>query len=123
MLDTAQTEQLDALCKHLGRAGDGQTRVTVILPSGKVVADSGEGPARMKDHSDRPEIIDAREKGVGWSLRPSPTLGIKMMCVAAPIREQAEVQAVVRTSIAATAIDQTLTNMYTKILWGGLAGR
>jgi len=119
--DTSRTEQLDELCKRLGRAGKGRTRVTVILPSGTVVADSDEDPIQMKDHSNRPEINDALENGFGWKLRPSPTLGIKMMYVAIPIKRQTEVLAVVRTSVAATAIDQALREMYTKILWGGFA--
>lgn len=121
MFDTAQMEQLDELCKRLGKAGKGRTRVTVILSSGKVVADSDEDPSKMEDHSNRPEIIDAREKGFGWKLRRSPTLGIKMMYVAIPIKRQTEVLAVVRTSIAATAIDRALAEMYTKIFLGGLA--
>lgn len=121
MLDARESGQLDELCKHLGRASSGRTRVTVILPSGKVVGDSNEDPAVMNDHSDRPEIIDAQEKGFGWSLRSSPTLGIKMMYVAIPIKEQTNVRAVVRTSISATAIDHALSSMYRRILLGGLA--
>ena len=151
MLDTAQTDELDQLCKHLGGANDVlmRTRVTVILPSGKVIGDSDEDPAVMKSHSDRPEIVDALEKGFGWSIRPSPSLGIKMMYVAVPVRpvrgsEQGRVSipsgkasngvskpdkpaaagkavAVVRISVAATAIDRALEDIHTKILWGGLA--
>jgi len=121
ILDVSQPEQLDDLCKRLGQASDGRTRVTVILPSGKVVADSDEEPARMNDHSDREEIIEALNDGYGWSRRPSPTLGIRMMYVAIPLKKQGEVVAVVRTAIAVTAIDHALANMYTKMVWGGLA--
>jgi len=106
--DTSQTDQLDDLCKRLGQASDGRTRVTVILPSGKVVADSDEDPTLMNDHSDREEIIDALNKGYGWKLRPSPTLGIRMMYVAIPIEEQNRTIAVVRTAIAVSAIDEAL---------------
>jgi two-component system phosphate regulon sensor histidine kinase PhoR len=121
MLDISQTARLDEFCKRLGQAGKGGTRITVILPSGKVIADSDENPAVMEDHSNRPEIINALDKGFGWSLRPSPTLGIKMMYVAIPLKEQGKSVAVVRTSIAVTAIDQAMMDMYTKIFWGGLA--
>jgi len=123
MLDTAQTDELDQLCKRLGGTNDvlTRTRVTVILPSGKVIGDSDEDPVVMKSHSDRPEIVDALEKGFGWSLRPSPTLGIKMMYVAIPVRKLDKAVAVVRISIAATAIDRALEDIYTKILWGGFA--
>jgi two-component system phosphate regulon sensor histidine kinase PhoR len=129
MLDTGETDEIDRLCKRLGGPNDvlTRTRVTVILPSGKVIGDSDEDPAVMKSHSDRPEIVDALEKGLGWSIRPSPTLGIKMMYVAIPVRKQdkpaaaGKAVAVVRISIAATAIDRALGDIHTKILWGGLA--
>ncbi len=123
MLDTAQTDELDQLCKRLGGPNDvlTRTRVTVMLPSGKVIADSDEDPVVMKSHSDRPEIVDALEKGFGWSIRPSPTLGIKMMYVAVPVRKQDKAVAVVRVSVAAIAIDRTLEDIHTKILWVGLA--
>jgi two-component system phosphate regulon sensor histidine kinase PhoR len=121
VLQTKESAELNEICKKLGDAGDGQIRITVILPSGKVLGDSDEDPAIMEDHSDRPEIIDAFTKGFGWSLRLSPTLGINMMYVAIPIKEQGEAVAVVRTAIPATAIDQALSNIYVKILWGGVA--
>jgi len=123
MLDAGEMDELDQLCKRLGGANDvlTRTRVTVILPSGKVIGDSDEDPAMMKSHSDRPEIVDALEKGSGWSIRPSPTLGIKMMYVAIPVRKQDKAVAVVRISVAATAIDRALGDIHTKILWGGFA--
>jgi two-component system phosphate regulon sensor histidine kinase PhoR len=117
---TADQAQLDSLCKKLGRAGDGRTRVTIILPSGKVLGDSFEDPAIMDDHSNRPEIIDALQEGFGLSLRPSDTIGKKMMYVAIPVQQQGEIAAVVRTAITATAIDTALENIYVKILWCGV---
>jgi len=120
-LKTSEPGQVDTLCKRLGQAGDGRTRFTVILPSGRVLGDSDEDLAFMEDHSSRPEIIDALEKGFGWSLRSSPTLGINMMYVAKAITERDEAIGVVRTAIPATAIDQALRDIRTKILWAGLA--
>jgi two-component system phosphate regulon sensor histidine kinase PhoR len=120
-LKTSEPGQLDSVCKKLGRAGDGRTRVTVILPSGKVLGDSDEDPAFMEDHSNRREIIDALKEGFGWSVRSSPTLGIRMMYVAKPIKQQGESVAVVRTAIPANTIDQARRDIRTKILWAGLA--
>lgn len=121
MLRSADPEELDKFCKRLGQAGDGRTRITVILSSGKVLADSDQDPAVMEDHSDRPEIIDALEKGFGWSLRSSPTLGRNMMYVAIPVIDQDAAIAVVRAAVPATAIDQALKDIYVKIFWGSLA--
>lgn len=120
MIQTAAPAQLDSLCKKLGQAGDGRIRVTIILPSGKVLGDSHENPAIMENHSDRPEIIDALEKGFGWSMRFSETLSMKMMYVAVPIQKQSKAVAVIRTSIAITNIDLALREIYVKIFWGGI---
>src|SRR3974377_2316816 len=66
-----QTEQVDALCRQL--AGEG-TRITVVLPSGKVIGDSDESPRNMENHRDRPEIRQALGGEVGQSTRFSTTL-------------------------------------------------
>jgi two-component system phosphate regulon sensor histidine kinase PhoR len=120
-LARSDTEQLDALCKQFGRASEGQVRFTIITPVGKVMGDSSENPAAMEDHSDREEIIEALRTGYGESVRLSPTLGKNMMYVAVPIRRGAEPVAVVRTSIALTAIDRTLHDIYVSVVWAGVA--
>jgi two-component system phosphate regulon sensor histidine kinase PhoR len=50
-------------------------RVTVIEPGGRVLADNQGNPAQMDNHSDRPEVIEAWEKGNGSSVRFSRTIG------------------------------------------------
>ena len=59
ILATRDREGLDALCKRFGQASERQVRFTVITPTGKVLGDSDEDLAEMKDHSDREEIIEA----------------------------------------------------------------
>lgn len=121
ILKSEDTTGIDALCKRLGQAGDGQTRITVMLPSGKVIGDSDEDPAIMEDHSDRPEIINALRQGSGRSLRFSQTLGRNMMYVAIPVGGKDRTLAVVRAAIPATAIDRALHDIYVKIFYSGLA--
>ena len=120
-LDANDNTGIDKICKTLGSASS--TRITVVVPSGKVFGDSDEDPAVMENHADRPEIREVLVSGKtrGQSLRPSPTLGINMMYVAVPLKRQNETVGVVRTAIPATAIDAALKNIRTKILWGGLA--
>ena len=78
-----QAAQIDALAKRLWRAGG--IRITVILPSGKVVAESEENPEHMADHRTRPEIAGALEDHeVHWTVRPSPTLGEEFLYVGSP---------------------------------------
>jgi two-component system phosphate regulon sensor histidine kinase PhoR len=110
--------RIDEYCKYLGKIS--ATRLTVILPSGQVLADSEEDPARMDNHGDRPEIQEALQGRVGVSTRFSFTLGRDMMYVAVPLEEQDRVAGVVRTSLPMTAIDQALRALYFKIGLGGV---
>ena len=48
---------VNALSREL--AGASSSRITVILPSGKVIGDSEEDPLKMDNHADRPEIASA----------------------------------------------------------------
>jgi len=113
-------DKLDGVCKEIGHTGRGEIRLTVVLPSGKVVGDSHDDPAMMTNHSDRPEIIEALQRDFGSSVRPSPTLGETMMYVAVPMKEDGKPMAVVRTAIAVTEIDHALRAIYMNILWVGV---
>ncbi|MEW6657664.1 MAG: ATP-binding protein [Thermodesulfobacteriota bacterium] len=110
---------VDKLCKDLGKIT--ATRLTVILPAGKVLGDTEEDPARMDNHGDRPEFLQAIRGRVGVSTRFSYTLGHEQMYVAVPLKDQGRIIGVVRASLAMTAIGQALRVFYFKIVLGGLA--
>jgi two-component system phosphate regulon sensor histidine kinase PhoR len=110
--------EVDRICKDLGRLTD--TRLTVILPSGQVLGDSAEDPARMENHGDRPEFLAALQSGVGVSVRYSFTQGHERMYVALPLSEQGRNVAVVRVSLPMTAISHALRALYLKTALGGL---
>lgn len=110
---------VDKLCKDLGKIT--ATRLTVILPSGKVLGDTEEDPARMDNHGDRPEFKEAIMGRVGMSTRFSFTLGHNRLYVAIPIEDQGSIIGVVRASLPMTAISQALRVYYFKIVLGGLA--
>src|SRR5580698_8129932 len=68
-------------------AQEGQSagaRVTIIDPTGKVLADSEADPATMENHATRPEFIAALSGKIGSNERRSATLGIPFLYVAAP---------------------------------------
>ena len=109
---------IDALCKEIGVIS--ATRITVILPSGRVIGDSNEDPAVMDNHASRPEIVTALEDGVGQSIRYSLTLQKRMMYVAIPLKSKQKIIAVIRASLPVTAIDQALEKINIKIILGGL---
>ena len=108
--------QIDERCKYLGKITF--TRLTVILPSGKVLGDSQEDPARMDNHADRPEIQQALKGQVGVSSRFSYTLGHDMMYVAVPLKEQDRIVGVVRASLPMAPIARALRALYLKISLG-----
>lgn len=109
---------IDHLCKTVGKAAS--TRVTVMLPWGKVVGDSDNDPAQMDNHLDRPEIAAALEGSRGVSTRYSPTLGKEMMYVAVALKKDSRTLGVLRTSIPVDNIGKTLNAMDMRIAYAGL---
>lgn len=52
-----------------------QTRVTLVMPSGKVIFDTDASIDSLGNHKDRTEIANAMKKGTGESLRHSDSIG------------------------------------------------
>ena len=117
-LDPLDEKALDLLCKDIGKRAS--TRVTVILPTGKVVGDTEENPENMDTHIDRPEIIQALHSSLGMSIRYSRTLEKNMMYVGIPVRKDSRILAVVRASIPITSIDSVISSIQNQIALGGL---
>ena len=109
---------MDQLCKDA--AGQAETRITVILPDGRVVGDSEENPASMANHGDREEIQTAFKGDVGASVRYSDTLKMEMMYVARPLKVGSQIIGVMRTSIPVTAIDERIGAIRLRIALGAL---
>jgi len=112
------SEKIDQMVKRMGRLGAG--RITVILASGKVAADSDEDPAAMDSHADRSEFIAALQGGRGISIRHSRTLAEDLMYVAVPVKQKERIQAVIRTAIPIIDVDAAVRAIRTRILLGGL---
>ncbi|MFT5522355.1 MAG: two-component system phosphate regulon sensor histidine kinase PhoR [Pirellulaceae bacterium] len=79
-LSSSPVESNQTTIRQLGR--DIETRVTLINERGVVLADSSKANIsavlEMDDHSDRPEIVRAREDGIGASIRESASLKKQM---------------------------------------------
>lgn len=112
---------LDALCKDLGKRS--ATRITVMLPSGRVIGDSDEDPTRMENHAgpSRPEIAAALRGETGTSIRHSATLDKNMMYLAVPLFRGDTVVGVLRTSLPLTAIEEALEGVHRRLAIAGLA--
>ncbi|MCF7974205.1 MAG: PAS domain-containing protein [Phycisphaerae bacterium] len=113
--------QVGRLCNTYAEYGQGDMpRVTVILPSGKVIGDSKEDIKIMENHANRPEFIQALDGQVGTRERKSPTLGINMKYVALAAEHQGVPLAVVRTAESVSSLENVLSRVLWKTTWCGL---
>ncbi|MEJ2199450.1 MAG: ATP-binding protein [Desulfuromonadaceae bacterium] len=105
--------KIDALSKMIGT--ETETRITIILPNGQVLADSDEDPTRMDNHARRPEVSEALRGRKGVSSRYSRTLQQNHMYVALPIKVDEEITGCIRVSIPVTAIEAALSAEHGRI--------
>jgi len=117
-LPSADQEELHRLCDELAETA--QARVTITMPSGKVVADSENDPASMDNHGDRPEIVAALKGEVGMARRRSSMRGKETVYVAVPVRESGRVAGVVRTALPVSGFKGTLTSARSRALSAAL---
>ena len=118
LLSPMEPAVIDAISKELGQVSE--TRITVILPNGVVIGDSRETPQFMDNHAGREEVVEALAGRVGRSIRYSDTLHQRMMYVAVPVKSGDGIQAVVRTALAVTALEESLRSIRLQIALGGL---
>lgn len=104
---------IDSLCREVGAATG--TRITVILPSGRVIADSEHDPGLMENHGDRPEVRAALSGATGSSSRFSGTLRDRMLYVAVPVRRSGAIVGVARSALPLTGVEAGLRLLYRRI--------
>jgi two-component system phosphate regulon sensor histidine kinase PhoR len=101
---------LDQAADRLGQHS--ASRVTLIAADGAVVGDSRQTQDRLKtleNHAARPEVVLARDSGIGVSRRYSTTLGTDMLYVA--VRTNHPVVRYVRLALPLTDIDTQLAEI------------
>lgn len=117
LLAAAEMGDEQRLWKRLAASND--ARITLIAADGRVLADSARDVESMQNHSDRPEILAAREHGKGIATRFSASVGQSMMYLA--LRSEDSAVAYVRVALPLGAIrDQA--GFLRGIIWttGGL---
>ena len=115
---TTDTAQADAQCKQMGKAtGD---RITIILPTGKVIGDSDHDPATMENHADRFEVQEALAGKVGQHVRQSPTLHVPMMYVAITAADKNGNRVVIRTATPLSHISAVILALQLRIVLVGI---
>ncbi|MBP87039.1 MAG: PAS domain-containing sensor histidine kinase [Planctomycetaceae bacterium] len=80
-------------------AEESGVRITLSAKDGGVLADSVEDPAAMQNHRNRPDLIAAREQGIGENIRRSPTLGRRMQYYSLAVLRDDELVGFVRVSV------------------------
>ncbi|MEN6549881.1 MAG: PAS domain-containing protein, partial [Armatimonadia bacterium] len=93
---------LQSLVKELDWTS--QTRLTLIDPAGKVVADSREAPAGMENHANRLERLRALSQGWGVAVHMSRTLRMPMIYVALAVDGAGDAKWVLRLSRPVTEV-------------------
>ena len=93
-------------------------RVTLIDSSGTVVGDSefdGDDLKSLQNHATRPEVIEAKRTGMGWSMRPSTSAGDDEMYLAVkhPL-------GVVRVSVSTAKFREIVSGARRDVLVSGL---
>ncbi len=98
------------------------SRVTVVAPDGRVLANSERRPedvARMEDHAGRPEVRAALNGGVGRDVRRSGTLGRPLIYVAVPVAESGRVAGVLRLAAPLEAATPAYESLRGVMVAGG----
>lgn len=83
------TSSMDAYCREYAKAAG--VRITVLDRDGRVLADSTKEAVEGDDRANRPEIAQARQRGIGTSTRFSETLHIEMLYAALALEEKGKI--------------------------------
>ena len=106
---------------HTSRVTD--ARITLILPDGRVVAESDrplEDLARIENHRDRPEVSAALAGGVGRAVRRSETVGHDLLYVALPVRDGTRTVGILRLALPLEVVTGAYASIRQVLLAGGL---
>ncbi len=110
--------KLQETAVHLGT--ESNTRISIIAPDGKVLADSIDDPLKMGIEIDRPEIAAALKTELGIHTRYSPIKDEDLLYVATVIKDAEQVIGVLRLGVPITSLNQTLWDIYVQLSIGGV---
>ena len=95
-----------------------QSRITLINSSGVVISDSNidvDDLDQIDNHSNRPEVVDAQNNGMGWSRRFSDTIQQEMLYFAIVDPSSAQ-QGVIRLAVPYNYFDQAFRSLNTSVI-------
>lgn len=98
-----------------------ETRMTVMASDGRVLGESFkriEEVGRIENHLGRPEVQQALREGVGQAIRVSETVGIPLLYVAVPVRQEGlpaqqagRLVGIVRVALPLTRIQEQISQL------------
>ena len=97
-------------------AGITRVRVTIILPDGQVIGESGRDPLQVENHLNRPEVQQALRDGEGSAVRFSDTVRQRLYYLALRIDDQGQPIGVVRLASSIEKIESDLLELRNTIL-------
>jgi two-component system phosphate regulon sensor histidine kinase PhoR len=111
---TPDPEKIDRMAKEIGQLI--QARVTIIANDGAVLGESQEDRLKMENHSNRPEILQAGQQGIGSSIRYSATLGREMIYVAVPINAEGARLGYARVALTISDVQMKINQIRTALI-------
>jgi two-component system phosphate regulon sensor histidine kinase PhoR len=113
---------VEGLQQRLERLKETGVRITLIRPDGQVIGESHEDPARMDDHSNRPEIVQARSERIGVVRRYSHTVGYELLYVALRFEDAGETLGFVRAALPVSLVQRQVGATTRSVVLGTAAG-
>lgn len=115
--DKPLAPQMQARIRRL--ASDLALRVTLIDARGEVIFDTeiADGAPMPASHADRPERLQALDRGEGSDERDSDTLHIPMLYVAVPLYPGTDRKDVIRVSRDLSQLDDSMRRMRDLLYW------
>lgn len=121
LLEDLSNKNKSALSEKVNLASkDIKARITVISENGIVLSDSFEDPFSMDNHINRPEIIAAKNKGIGNNIRFSSTLKTHMMYAAVSVNDGTTLLGFIRLALPLTETNKQVGYIYKIISIGTL---
>ena len=113
LIDLSSMQEMTDRFKQIARISG--SRVTLVDAQGKVFADSEAEIAGLENHLNRPEIQEARLRGMGKSIRFSQSLGMDMLYIAVPIKDGAVIKGYLRLARSLHEVQNLIEKVYQSI--------
>jgi two-component system, OmpR family, phosphate regulon sensor histidine kinase PhoR len=113
LIDLNSPQEISHQLKNVARISN--SRVTLIDVRGRVFADSEKDIALLDNHFNRSEVQEARLRGAGKSVRHSDSLGVDMLYVAVPIKQNEAITGYVRLARSLHDVQNVIEKVYQSI--------